>query len=550
MTKNPAKTPLIPAVLIAVPVVFWLFVIYKYAANVPWFDDFDPFPDFLRHWILSDNITEKFKLIFQPNNEHRMIWGKLTALFYYKLTGTLDFRLIQIFASFLTLSVLFLFWKAFKAAKIPLIYFVPIPFFIFHLQFYGTYLWAICSMQHQPVVFFTAVTCWLVAKGRFNAGLLTAICANFAMGNGILVWTSGVAILIFLGHTRQLIVWILTAVAGVFLYFVGMSPQGNETSFSFFAENPHLSFIGFFTFLGGLFDLSPDRDINLRMIPTFAAGLVVGVYVIWWVLRTVFTKPPISKKDAETQTANGFLIGILVFILANAAVIALLRPRFGMDVMLVSNYKIYPGIFLAAAYLSLLMFGKRPAAIWKAGLLVAAGLWLGTLFIYFPTVRERKYNFEINAYNQKYNQFGLGFEPGSKAASYIDELVQFISQRDIYHLPETITPLVEQTRKTPAEINFPYDIASEGETVQISVPDLKTATFDAPLRFFNFSSDEKNYLFKADPNINRGRNPFKKFEKGINLTVSKQLLEKGTYEIKLYDGQTNQHYLLDQVVIE
>jgi hypothetical protein len=549
--NNSQKAVILPTLLILAPVVFWLFILVKYAANVPWFDDFDPFPDFLRQWILTESFSEKIGLIFQPNNEHRMIWGKLSALGYYKLTGTLNFRVIQLSASLLTLGVLVLFWKAFKAARVPLIYFLPVPLFVLHLQFYGTYLWAICSMQHQPVVFFTALTAWLLAKGRFKAGVVAALCANFAMGNGILVWTAGFAILLFLGRTRQLAVWVGIAALSIFAYFLNMSPQGNESSFTFFIEHPHLSFIGFFTFLGGLFDLFPDRDIVFRSVPTFVGGFFVGLYAIWWVLHTAIGKPTRSKLTKETQTANAFLVGILVFILANAAVIALLRPRFGMDVMLVSNYKIYPGLFFAAAYLSLLFLSSKRKLILKAGIVLAGSLWTGSLMNYLPTIRERSYYFEINAYNQRHNQFGLGFEPGSKAAEYIDALVKFIDDRKIYTLPQTIAPLVDRINGTPpSATRLEHTVTDLGTSLHIVMPELETATFHAPIRFFCLSSATNNYLFKVEPNINRGRNPFKKYEKGTNLTIDKRILTSGSYELFYYDGASNRHFLLDPVTIE
>lgn len=541
----------LPTVLVfAAPVAFWLFIIIRYAANIPWFDDFDPFPDFLRQWLQTEGFTEKLKLVFQPNNEHRMIWGKLTALVYYYLTGTLNFRAIQLIAALLTIGVLYLFWKTFKAARIPLVYFIPVPFFIFHLQYYGTYLWAICSMQHQPVVFFAALTSWLVARGRFTAGIVAALCANFAMGNGILVWTSGFAILLFLGRYRQLGIWCAVAFAGIFLYFVGMSPQGNETSFAFFASNPHLSFIGFFTFLGGLFDLSPDRAIELRSIPTFIGGFLAGVYAIVWTIRTVFFTPREQRLNKDKEISQGFLVGILVFILANAAVIALLRPRFGMDVMLVSNYKIYPGIFFAATYLSLLLWRPVTARIWKTGTVVAAGLWLGTLCIYLPTVRERANYFEINAYNQRHNQYGLGFEPGSEAAHYIASLVADMERKGIYRLPQTMTPIVERINRTPpSAVRIEHTVTENGNTLHIALPELSAPALQSPVRFFCIHSPTRNYLFKVDYNPYRGRNPLRKFEKGANLLVTKDFMEKGAYQILFYDGASGHHYSLGDISV-
>lgn len=550
MTSSQSNQTSRAIAFIAFPIVIWLFIIVRYAENVPWFDDFDPFPDFLRKWILSDGGFEKLKLIFQPNNEHRMIWGKLVALAYYKLTGTLDFRFLQIFAGFFTLGTLFLFWRAFREAGLPTLFFVPIPFLLFHLQYYGTYLWAICGLQHQPVVFFAALTSYLLGKNRFWPAVAAAVCANFAMGNGVLVWASGFAILIYLNRPRLLLIWAVLGAANIYLYFYGMSPQGNETSFAFLKQHPHLSFIGFFTFLGGLFDLSPDRHINTRSIATFIGGFLAGTYAIWWIIRFVLLKSRTPQPSQGKIQADSFVIGVLVFIFANAFIIALLRPRFGIDVMLVSNYKIYPGVFFAAAYFSALLLKRPSKTVFRTGLVVAVLLWTGSLFNYFPTVRERSFYFQINAYNQRDHQFGLGFEPGSEAATYISRLVGFLAERDIYHLPQKLDTQIDIVRTKPAaRLDLPSAVHEEPEAIIVQIPDLPPPALLGKIRFFYVKSGDKILLFKAEQNSNQGRNFLKKFTEGAFFTLRKQLLSPGTYQIGIYDDQVRSHFLLGEFTV-
>ncbi len=550
ITPNQSN-PTFPAIaVITFPVVIWLLVILYFAENIPWFDDFDPFPDFLRKWILSDQGFEKLELIFQPNNEHRMIWGKLVALAFYKLTGHLDFRFLQISSAFFTLGTLLLFWKAFRKTGLPILFFAPVPFFLFHLQYYGTYLWAICGMQHQPVVFFTALTSYLLGKKLFWPAVLAAISTNFAMGNGILVWVSGFAILLYLKQPRLILIWVIMCAANVYLYFYGMSPQGNESSFAFLRQHPQLSFIGFFTFLGGLFDLSPDRHINTRNIATFIGGFLAGIYAIWWVIRFVLLKSRLPGPSPEKIQADGFIIGILVFILANAFVIALLRPRFGMDVMLVSNYKIYPGLFFAAVYFSILLLKRPPKATFRAGLAVAVVLWTGSLFIYFPTVRERSFYFQVNAYNQSEHQFGLGFEPGSEAAAYISHLIGFLSERDIYHLPQKLENQLNLIKTKPAAgLNSPFTIHSDHESIIVHIPDMPPPALYGKIRFFYVSSGDKIFLFKAEQNANQGRNFLQKFTNGTFFSIWKNMLPEGTYHVGFYDDRLRSHFSLGEITI-
>jgi hypothetical protein len=63
-----------------IPILLWVFVILYYSINLPWYDDFDPFPDFLHKWITDASLSDRLNLLFQPNNEHRMVVGKLVTL--------------------------------------------------------------------------------------------------------------------------------------------------------------------------------------------------------------------------------------------------------------------------------------------------------------------------------------------------------------------------------------------------------------------------------------------------------------------------------------
>ncbi len=53
------------------------------------------------------------RLLFQPNNEHRMVIGKLVTLFYYGITGHLNFTFLHIAGACFTLGTLWLFWTSF-----------------------------------------------------------------------------------------------------------------------------------------------------------------------------------------------------------------------------------------------------------------------------------------------------------------------------------------------------------------------------------------------------------------------------------------------------
>ncbi len=544
------------------PVAFFAFVVLRYSVNVPWFDDFDPFPDFLRKWIGSEGFISKLNVLFQPNNEHRMVFGKGLAALYYALTGQLNFTFLHIAGMLFTFGTLLIIWRAFRASKLPGYLFLPVPFLLFQLQYHLIFLWAICSLQHQPVVFFVCLTMFLLARRQFDWAVLAALCANFAMSNGIFVWVGGAAILLLQTRYRHLAAWLGTGALAVFLYFSGMSSQGNESSFDFFLQNPHLSFLGFFAFLGGLFDFTPERAIQVRTALPIVMGILVMVWVgVWllnlfwaWFRNTVSTQK--NRKDQETysskkqtlltrfqlpedrQTLGYFCLGMLMFSLANAAVIGLLRPRFGFFVMVVSNYKLYPALFLVVSYLSFLTstHGNLRERGFRIVLVTSLLIWGLTLVHYGPAISERRKYLLTNAYDQQHHAFGLGFVPGSPAAGYIDTLMHDLTDRDIYQYPAVWEAYFSQMKTLnnplPTTLNLQTKPSPEGLT--ISAPDLAIpGGFDTGAYAFLRKGSEL-YVFKMEQRKYLGRNLFRRYDAhGAEVTVPKAALPPGRYQLGL-----------------
>lgn len=544
------------------PVAFFAFVVLRYSVDVPWFDDFDPFPDFLRKWIGSEGIIPKLNVLFQPNNEHRMVFGKGLAALYFELTGRLNFTFLHIAGMLFTFGTLLIIWRAFRASKLPLYLLLPVPFLLFQLQYHLIFLWAICSLQHQPVVFFVCLAMFLLARRQFGWAVLAALCANFAMSNGIFVWVGGAAILLLQTRYRHLAAWLGTGALAVFLYFSGMSSQGNESSFDFFIQNPHLSFLGFFAFLGGLFDFTPERAIQVRTALPILMGMLVMVWVGIWLVNLALAwfknsfqaqriaenripnNPDKQKILARFQIVDGrqtlgyFCLGVLMFSLANAAVIGLLRPRFGFFVMVVSNYKLYPALFLVVSYLSFLASaqGSLRERGFRIVLATSVLIWGLTLVHYGPAISERRKYLLTNAYDQQHHAFGLGFVPGSPAAAYIDTLMHNMTARGIYHYPTVwdrhYAQMKTLTNALPDDLRFQTKSGSEGLT--LSAPDLTIpGGYDTGAYAF-LRNASSLYVFKMEQRKYVGRNLFRRYDdRGAEVTVPKGALPPGRYQLGL-----------------
>ncbi|MEZ4905981.1 MAG: hypothetical protein R2822_31545 [Spirosomataceae bacterium] len=387
------------------PVVVLLCVIGLFSVNVPWFDDFDPFPDFLNHWIKAKGATEHLGLILKPNNEHRMVFGKLATLLIYGITSTLNFTYLHFIGFLFTLGTFVLFYKIFKENGLTTKEFVPISWFLFQWQYQMVFLWAICSLQHQPVVFFLCLSMYLLANTtstiQFAWAIFFGFCANFSMSNGIFVWAGGAVILVYQRAFFRLPIWLIMGALAISAYFYGLTTMGNEQSFAYLQKHPDETFFGFFAFLGGLFDFFPDRPIDFRVKLPIVGGMIMTVLVLVWLWQTgknwgtdFSTKKRLSISHAHKNknTLTPFLLGVLAFLLSNAAVIALLRPRFGFLVMVVSNYKLYPALYMMVVYSAFLglVTTKWRTLVWKIGLIISVGIALVSTLHYGPMMMERR----------------------------------------------------------------------------------------------------------------------------------------------------------------
>lgn len=527
------------------PVAILLVVILVFSVNAPWFDDFDPFPDFLRKWRNATSFLERGALILQPNNEHRMVFGKLAVLLGYSLTNSLNFTYLHLVGFGFTLGTFGIWYKVFQENGLPSKTLLPVSLFLFQWQYQMVFLWAICSLQHQPVVFFVCLSMYLLSKRYLGWALLSGVCANFAMSNGIFVWVGGAAILLYQRSFRSLLVWGGMGALSVFAYFYGMTTMGNEQSFTYLKQHPGETFFGFFTFLGGLFDFWPERSIDFRKILPILAGLVLGGILAWWQWKIwkSWWNELATPKTSSPMTS--FLIGVLIFLLANASVIALLRPRFGFFVMVVSNYKLYPALYMSVIYAGVLSMGSLAwkDKIWKGAVIMSLLVWLLSTVHYGPQMVERRKEYHINAYNQQYNGFGLGHVPYSSAAAYVTALMDTLQNAHIYRYPTTFERYIEASKRVSSAPNPMFGAVIVADTAQqnwqISMPYLPTWGLNDGVYAFLRSPDHY-YVFRMAQRLYQGKNLLRRYEKSVDLQLSADIILPGQYELGFFQIENNE----------
>jgi hypothetical protein len=536
-------------------------MLFTYAVNVPWMDDTDAFPDFLGRFLEAKNFDERVWLMFKPNNEHRIVYAKLMNLLHYALTGTLNMRTLTIVSNITLFGMLWIFWRVIKEQKLPTYYFLPVPLLLLHPQYYLTSIWTITGFQYQPVVFFGLLGVYLLSKNTlwtFLGAAFAVFFDSFTMSNGLFYWMVGIVILALQGRYKMLGVWLIFTIATFKLYFYKFDTQANDQGFDYFFHHPHESFFGFFTHLGGSLDFQTLSPILIRSIaPTIAGFILIGI-AIWWIFLKGITRDEnfsISKYWSKLQakfnaeSSNYIILGCFLFLVINAVVIAILRPRFGYFVMIVGNYKIYPAMMLVVVYLmsltGWLKFTKssRPFEWILIGSIV---FYVVSYLKFLPEVHERRKDLLVRAFNQEHNQIGFGPIVGSDFDRYVQTAMGRLVPTGIYQYPKTIFTNSEKEilEKLPDNQLTKVEILKRNNEVFIVSNDLPMGIGINDGIYLILKSAKKTYL------IYQKRNILGYFKKEIAVQIPPQYLIPDTYQIGIFwvNGDTKKVFNANQTI--
>ncbi len=531
---------------IILPIFFFLLMLFTYAVNVPWMDDTDAFPDFLGRFLEAKNFDEKVWLLFKPNNEHRIVYAKLINLLHYAITGTLNMRTLTIISNITLFGMLWVFWRVIKEQKLSTLYFLPVPLLLLHPQYYLTSLWTITGFQYQPVVFFGLLGVYLLSKNTlwtFFGAIIAVFFDSFTMSNGLFYWMVGIVILALQGRYKMLGVWLIFMLATFKLYFYKFDTEANDKGFQYFFQHPHESFFGFFTHLGGSLDFQTLSPILIRSIaPTIAGFILIGIS-IWWIFKGVFplknnfSIPNFWEKlqaRFNEKPSNYIILGSFLFLVINAVVIAILRPRFGYFVMIVGNYKIYPATFMVIAYLMLITGSKTVQSskiIFKILLVGSIIFNLISYIKFLPEVHERRKDLLVRAFNQEHNQIGFGPYVGSDFDRYVQTALGRLVPTGIYQFP---TNTVYKASEKEILSNF-----ADNQTLKINISTINHEIFiennDLPFGFERndgaylvLKSAQKTYLIYEKRSLENFKN------NGFSIKIPEKYLRPDTYQIGIF----------------
>ena len=313
----------------------YFYCIISYSVNFPFYDDFNAILVFIQTYNDKHSFPEKFLLLFEQHNEHRIAFDRVVTLSYYKLFSTINFKaLIFIGNISLFFIIAILYRSVLYKNRINLFYLIPIPLLVLNHSYYEVSFWAMASLQNMWVLVFAMTSLYFLYQETnysIYIALFFAVVATFTSGNGMMTFIAGA---IVLGLNKKLfnykiVLWLLFGVVSIFLYFKGYTSAADHPSVIKTLFDKPLVLVGFFfTFLGGSFHI--------------VISIIIGLVVLLFCIIVTFKK---------YYTTNPVLYSYLLFFLLTAIAVTLGRGGFGIEQATCSRYMINSSVFMAVCYL-------------------------------------------------------------------------------------------------------------------------------------------------------------------------------------------------------
>ncbi len=573
------------ALLIAPIAVFFVYF-FALRYDIPWFDEYENIPYFLQQFVDANSFGERFDALLKPNNEHRVLYARLVVYGQYLLTGGISFQGLMLWGNLGLVVILWLLYRSTQtlfsrssstrlSTDTALFWLLPVPLMLFTAQNYLLTFTAIYTLQYLAIIMLVMLTFFVLAldrPGAFAGALGLGALATFSMGNGILLWPAGVAMLVIRRRWLWLAVWIGFGALCTWLYFRNYPvQQGNTEGFVYVLQHPFQTLAGFFIFAGSLFDLFPEWPVERRATLPLVAGVVLIGVLVWWLVQVVFQWQA-NPRDADHRNAGRrnagrrnagrrnagrshfetFLTGVVLFLLANMALIAVFRIRFYFGMVLHSSYRTYALVLWAVGYLILMSLLKPQNRVRWIPILWTLFLGINVLsyFTYVPEAVQRRKHMQGLTFNQKYNQIGLGGTRNSALARWIVELDSTMRVRHWHTLPDPAITLGEKQLLVaiPAQkTSIPLRIIDQPDyiTVENFQADYQVSIDKGIyVTFWPLNAKRHCYVMFAETHKPIGLSPFSR-PNGWTASMPKALLPPGRYTIGLYGVNADSTSLLN-----
>ncbi|PQA58171.1 hypothetical protein [Siphonobacter curvatus] len=518
----------LPLFIAFIPVVFFYIIIDQVSVNLPWADD-----SILMYFLYTYKIPEVgwlhfWKDAFSVHAEHRIVVPRLLMLLIYLIQGEINVKTVLLIANLSILGSAYILYSYFKRSDLSTWFFVPVTLLLFQPIYWEDSLWLICALQHTLVIFWVLLSLHLLQfdkKVYFISACIIAVLAIFSSGNGLLVWFSGILLLLMQQRKKEVAIWAFFIGIAAASYFIGF----NQTSPSNYGEslnNPVRLIQYVFVFLGA--NVSVTNTGKAMLVGIFIIGIAIGSLIYF--VRTCQIK--ISPVWA-----------FLVFLILTASLVSLSRSWLGLSV--IGRYQIYATYAVTGAYMLFIFLIANYS--WKKYLiapLVAITVLYSALvwYVYWPTLYYRKHFMEAEAVNWQQNgEFMSAYESDNLITKrFYPKLVK----DHIYRFPSDLHKALKNASQITSldSVRYQYEpdrMYGRTEALVVEAPLINPNEMSTYL-IMKDSADRK-FLAPFQVSSNKVRDFIttgQLYAQGGKAIILVETLPAGTYELGLFRKDT------------
>jgi hypothetical protein len=348
--------PLASWILFAVPFVVYSLCILRYAANIPYQDDYDAALDFTNTFIHVHKPVEQLVLLFSQHNEHRIVLDRVVFLSNYYLLQEINFKLSILIGNLgwiLTPAILVSYFR--KKYHLSLLHLLPIPYLLLSFTHWENMFFAMAGIQNYWFIFFSVafIICLSEHKPLWFCPLFPI--ALFTSGGGIVLYALGNLFLVLQRRWRSFAWFFVVSTSCMLLYSYDYHKPPYHPSMLGALLTPLKSVTYFFYFWG---NIAPFEHAPL------AVGIILCLLSFYLGIR---------------KYGNSFFQLAIGFIALVAITTTIARSGFGSRQALSSRYSMFPLIGMACVYTCLIISIAKRVALRRAfsvcALLGAISFW-------------------------------------------------------------------------------------------------------------------------------------------------------------------------------
>lgn len=384
-------------------------MIGRNAVNIPIGDDFYCALLFVQQFQDNPDYLEKFNLLFGQWVEHRILYSRLVALVSYWLTGQVNFLVMIWIGNLKLVGIILFFTQCFRRLDLQGYFLLPVLLTMFTPAMYEGNLWAGASTVYMPVCLMGCIAVNLLVKGTrpaFLGATAIAIQATFSFGNGMLLFISGAIVLLILRRSRLTLIWIVTGMITVIVYFTNFRAHSATDAFSVVSHFRHPPYFcyNFLAFVGGIFDYTDNTNCPVDISNVFGIGLGLFEVVTLCYISVLLLMRTLPGWDGDQKRKEAVAwLGINSFLFVTALAIAYSRTSNDVLTTLSSRYKIYSMLFLVMIYWGVLLYFGRKRIVGFAFSCLCFSLLIFNFYVYYGKMVAFKSSYLAGLYNYHRN---------------------------------------------------------------------------------------------------------------------------------------------------